>query len=83
MTRTDTTDEAAEVQASVFRAMSPVERLQRAFDMSVAIIEVAEAGLRSRHPDYSDEQAHLAMLRLRLGDDLFCQALPDAPLLAL
>jgi hypothetical protein len=39
-----------------------------------------EAGIRSRHPDYSEEQVLWALRRLWLGDDLVRQAWPDREL---
>jgi hypothetical protein len=44
--------------------------------------QVTRAGIRARHPDYSVEQADLALYRLLYGDDLFRRAWPGRPLLA-
>lgn len=43
---------------------------------------VALAGIRARHPEYSDREAWYALQRLFLGDDLFGRAWPLAPWLA-
>lgn len=78
----DTSIEAAHVQAMVFRDMSGEQRLLRAFEMSDMVVLVTEEGIRHRNPGYSDDEVHLASLRLRLGDGVFRSALPDAPLMA-
>jgi hypothetical protein len=36
--------------------------------------------IRSRHPDYDERQAFLALVRLLYGDDLYAAAWPDQPL---
>jgi hypothetical protein len=38
------------------------------------------AGIRRRHPDYDDLQAHMALARMTLGDDLY-RVWPDRKLL--
>lgn len=73
----DTTLEAARVQMEVFRRMTPARRLQLAFDMSHSLRRVVASGIRSRHPEYTEEQvAVAAAARLALGDDLFRKAYP-------
>jgi hypothetical protein len=70
----DTTPEAARVQREIFLRMSPSRRLQLACEMSDSIRQFVAAGVRSRHPDYDDEQVRLAVIRLTLGDELFHRA---------
>ena len=43
---------------------------------------LALAGIRQRHPDYSEVDARRALFRLLLGDELFRRVWPDAPLVA-
>ena len=43
--------------------MSGAERLEMASRMSEAARELTVAGLRHRHPDWSDEQIHHAVLQ--------------------
>ncbi|HET8930927.1 MAG TPA: hypothetical protein VFN21_09745 [Acidimicrobiales bacterium] len=80
-TAADTTDEAARVQAEVFARMNPEDRLLRAFYMSDLMVRIAEEGVRSRHPDYEDPDVRVAVIRQRLGDELFTAAFPESPLL--
>ena len=74
----DTSLEAARVQYEIYARMPPARRLQLALEMSDFLRQTVEAGVRARHPDYTDEQVRLAAIRLRLGDDLFHQAYPGA-----
>jgi hypothetical protein len=72
----DTTPEAARFQFDVFRSMPPQRRLELALQMSTALRNVAAAGVRSRHPEYTEQQVRLAVARLTLGEKLFAQAYP-------
>ena len=77
------TDEAAQRrQDAVFRAMGPERRIAAAVEMSESAFEIARAGIRSRHPEYSSEDVASAELRLRLGDDLFRAAFRGRPQLS-
>jgi hypothetical protein len=78
----DTSPDAQRRQDDVFRAMSPDQRAAMAAEMSEAAFEIAETGIRLRHPGYTDEEVRLTGIRLRIGDDLFVAAFPSAPLLA-
>ena len=42
---------------------------------------MALAAIRQRHPEYTAEEAQLALGRVWLGDALFQKVRPDAPLL--
>ena len=50
--------------------------------MSEDARQVTLAGIRFRHPEYSDDEARHALFRLTLGDDLYKAAWPGRPLLA-
>lgn len=78
----DTAAEAHQVQIQVYRRMGPEGRLQRAMRMCDEAREVAQAGIRARHPGYDGQSVKWALLRLLLGDTLFCAAYPGRPLLA-
>jgi hypothetical protein len=49
--------------------------------MVLELIDAAESisasGIRLRHPSYTDEEVRLAVIRLRLGDPLFCEVYPN------
>jgi len=72
----DTSPEAARVQLAALRAMSGSRRAEIALEMSEAVRQTARAGIRSRHPEYTPEQVHLAFLRLLLGEEIFRQWWP-------
>lgn len=72
----DTTPEAARVEVEILRRIPSRRRLEMALEMSHAIRAVAAEGVRSRHPQYNEEQVRLAVIRLTLGEDLFRRAFP-------
>jgi hypothetical protein len=78
----DTSTEAHAVQMAWLRRLSPAARVELAVRMSEETRDLARAGIAARHPEYSDEDVTLALLRLLLGDDLFRRAWPHSPLLA-
>jgi len=47
--------------------MTPEQRLAAAAEMSDEIRAVAEAGIRQRHPDYSDDEISAALVAILLG----------------
>ncbi len=77
----DTAPEVQERHDEAFLAMGSEGRIAFAAAMSETAFELARDGIRMRHPDYTDHEVELAELRLRLGDDLFHAAYPDAPAL--
>jgi hypothetical protein len=72
----DTTEEAARVQREVYRQMSPAQRLELIFEMNLHLRELLAAGVRNRHPKYTEAEVKLAVIRLWLGPDLFSKAYP-------
>ena len=57
-------------------------RAQLAARLSADVRRLSRAGIRSRHPAYTDDDVELALRRLLYGDDLFRRAWPGCPLLA-
>jgi hypothetical protein len=72
----DTSPAAAEAQRNVLRRMSSAQRFELIVSAAETGRELARAGIRHRHPDYSPEDVESAMLRLLLGDDLYRRAWP-------
>ena len=72
----DTTLEAARIQNAIYQRMPPEKRLAQAFEMTRSARALSAAGIRHRHPEYTDRQVKLALIRLTLGDDLFRQVYP-------
>jgi len=75
----DTTGATHEAQLRCYRAMSGADRVALAAQLSEDVRAVALAGIRARHPEYSDRDAWHALRRLLLGDELFGKAIPGAP----
>ena len=66
----DTSLEAWQVHVDALRRMSGEERVAKALDLSDTARRISEAGLRHRHPDWSDERIRDALLDLLLGKEL-------------
>jgi hypothetical protein len=78
MKRLDTTKEAENIQLEIFRRMGPERRLRAALDLTRTSRRLLAAGVRSRHPDYTENQVKLATIKLTLGADLFTSVYPQA-----
>ncbi len=77
----DTTAEAWRRQHELWHEMGPSGRLRACFDASIATRRLTMAGIRRRHPHYTDQQVRWALDRMLLGDDLFRAAFPHAQVL--
>src|SRR5437870_2366958 len=73
----DTSAEAARVQVEIFRRFSGEQRLRKTLEMSDAIRAITADGVRHHHPEYTDEQVRLTVIRRILGDELFLRAYPN------
>jgi hypothetical protein len=78
----DTTADSHAAQLAAYRRLGASRRAQVAAQLSADVRRLSRAGIRSRHPKYTDEGVDLAPRRLLYGDDLFRRAWPDQPLLA-
>jgi hypothetical protein len=66
----DTSAAALRRQLDAFRAMTPGERVAIAAAMSDEIRALAEAGIRDRHPTYTDAQVASNLAQILLGPEL-------------
>lgn len=78
----DTTPEAAEVQRRILRGMTASRKVELLSEMCEESRSISVAGIRTRHPEYDEQQARWALWRMLYGDQLFQRAWPRAPLLA-
>jgi hypothetical protein len=78
----DTLPGAAAVQAAIYRRMTASERSAMVVQMSMSARAITLAAIRTRHPEYDEDQARWALFRLLVGDDLFRRAWPGVALLA-
>ena len=63
----DTHAEARLVQLAAYRAMLPERRGEIAAQLSDDIREIARAGIRSRHPEYTDSEVARALVKILYG----------------
>jgi len=63
----DTAREAQEVLDNLYRRMSPAAKLARVRDLTLAVNQLALAGLRARYPEETEPELLLRLARLRLG----------------
>ncbi|HWL41651.1 MAG TPA: hypothetical protein VNQ73_01820 [Ilumatobacter sp.] len=82
MTAFDTSPDAAVVRLAVLRRLTPRQRAELTIEMSEQSFAVARAGIRQRHPEYTDDDVRFAMLRLLHGDAVVRTIYPDEPLRA-
>jgi Rv0078B-related antitoxin len=62
----DTSPKIREMQLSIYRAMTDEQRLRIAMEMSDCVKEIQKAGIRSLHPDWSEQQVIRELLRMTL-----------------
>jgi hypothetical protein len=60
----DTTPEAKAIQEEALRNMTGEQRLLLAWDMSLFARDLARAGIRDAHPEWTDAQVARELLRL-------------------
>ena len=72
----DTSIEAERVQVEAWRRMSPLAKVRAVTDISQAVQRLSLSGIRSRHPDASDDECMLRLAVLKLGRQLACQVYP-------
>jgi len=65
----DTSPRAAAIQLQLYRECGPSRRAQIAVDLSEAVRNTTLAGIRRRHPDYSEHEVAATFLRLLYGHD--------------
>ena len=78
----DTTADVEQRQIDAWRKLSPVERMRLVADATRAVMTLALAGIRLRHPHASDRECFLRLAAIRLGADTTRQLYPDAAHLA-
>jgi len=64
VSHTDTTPAAQTVQLEIQRAMTGEQRFLLAFEMSMFARELAKARITEEHPDWSERQVILEIVRL-------------------
>jgi hypothetical protein len=78
----DTSFDAREVQTELYRRRGGAWRLQTSFRLSHFTRRLTRAGIRGRHPEYSEEQVRRAFMRLMHGDEIARAIWPNEPLVS-
>ena len=73
----DTSPVADAYQVEAYRRMGGVGRTAVMFRLTAMARSMARAGIRRRHPGYTDEQVTLALARLLYGTELVRRAWPE------
>jgi len=63
----DTTPRAAAIHLELYRQAGPSRRVQIAVELSDAIRDTALAGIRRRHPEYSEREVERSFLQMVYG----------------
>ena len=66
----DASAAARRIQIEALRRLDGPTRLQMALRMSDDSRDITLAGIRHRHPDWTDDDVHRELLRLLLGREL-------------
>ena len=73
----DTSADADRVQLDAYRRLGGAGRVAIMFRLNVTTRRLACAGIRARHPTYSEQQVARAYARLVLGDAVVQTVSPD------
>jgi len=76
----DTSLHAEFVQDDVLRKMDIRQRAEMTFELSDNVRRLAQAGVRSRHPEYDDKMVGMAVTKLMIGDSMFKEVFGDIEL---
>ena len=82
MRPSDTTAPAHQAQLEIYRRMGADARLALGLQMSDELQQVAADGIRLRHPGYDAEMLWAALVRQRLGLEIFRIVYPGRPVVA-
>lgn len=66
----DTTPDAAEVQFSILRAMSPADRLSLALRLTSDVIRASKRAIQGAHPEWTQREVGHAFIELHYGKEL-------------
>ena len=72
----DTSEDAHNVQMELLRKMNGTARVDLVASMCAQTRQTTRAGIRARHPEYSEKLVQLAFSRIILGKPLFTEAFP-------
>jgi hypothetical protein len=70
MNVSDTTGDAAKVYVAAYATLSGSARVERSIEMADEVRQVTLAGIRYRHPEFTEDEIHREWLRILHGDAL-------------
>jgi hypothetical protein len=73
----DTTPEVERMQIEAWRRMSAEEKAAIVTGLTDAVVRLAVAGIRQRHPDATPHEQRLRLALLMLGPELARAVFPD------
>ncbi len=73
----DTSIEVEEVQIQALKNMTPEQRLNLGIQLTNTSRRLLAEGIRLRHPEYTEEMIHYAVIKATLPEDLFSAAYPE------
>jgi hypothetical protein len=76
----DTTPQATQVQVDIWRRMGPEGRVSLMLEMCEQVANTSKAGIRQRHPDYSNDQVQDAFLFILWGRETYQRVFPTRTL---
>lgn len=76
----DTSADAHAQQSEIYRRMGGQGRVAVVYRLNQTVKSLALAGIRARHPEYSDTRIEHAYVRMRLGDAVVRAVWPDREL---
>ncbi len=79
MSTSDTSPEADARYHELLRRMPPEKRLEAAMRLSLAVRELALAGIRSRHPDANEQTLRVRLTARLYGIEVARRLFPEVP----
>ena len=74
----DTSPDAERRQIEIWRAMSTAEKGELVSRLTIAVQDLALAGIRERHPGATEREVFLRLAVFKLGPELVRKVYPDA-----
>jgi hypothetical protein len=72
----DTTRDAFLKQMEIFKNMPSEKRFGLTSDLIVYSRELSKMGIKKRHPEYSEEDIKLTLIKITLPDEIFKKVYP-------
>jgi hypothetical protein len=76
--KADTSPQAESMQIAVLKKMGPEKRFRAGLELTRTSLILLKAGIINRHPEYTEEQIQLALIKTILPEHLFKAAYPQA-----